>query len=258
MGLTVQYRLHLPGHLTTAEVFDLARAAHRRATTLVRVRGLVRVTPLRPADPASPSCREFVKERRPRGDILHEVTPRRGWIFEVLPGRDCEPLTFALCRYPATIHVQGRRVKTHCRGWTYSGHCKTQYASLHGESHFLRCHRAVIDLLRSWQRLGLDVEISDEGNYWPGRNTTALLAEVRHMNSAVAALAGAVKDATGESPVPVQAPIFRHTAFERLEAEGATQHAARLAQALRAVAESTAAKPMLRKPQRERSADELI
>lgn len=260
MGLTVQYCLHLPGTLPAEAVFDLARAARRRAVEFVRRRGLTRVTPLRPVEPASPWCCEFVKGRRPSGDIFHDVAPQRGWLFEVLLGRDCEPLTFALCRYPATIFVQGRRLRTHLSGWTYSGHCKTQYASLHGEAYFLRCHRAAIDLLCSWQRLGLELEINDEGEYWPGRNTTALLAEVRHMNCAIAALAGAAKDATDESGgTSVEAPIFRHAAFEHLETEGATRHTLNLTDALQAVAAAaTAAKPKTRKPQREKSDDELI
>lgn len=259
MGLTVHYQLHVAGTRSAEEVYALVRAAHRRAAALVRRRGLARITPLRAADPASPWCLAFAKERRPNGDIFHDVAPLRGWIFEVLPGCDCEPLTFALCRYPASIVVRGRRGRTGCRGWRYAGHSKTQYASRHGEAHFLGCHRAVIDLLCSWQRLGLEVEISDEGHYWPHRDVNRLLAEVRQMNALVAAVAGAVKDATTEGSTPVSAPIFAHPAFERLEAEGVTQHAAKIADAARAATEAAAAeKPRTRKPQRAKRDDELL
>lgn len=259
MGLTVHYRLRASGRLPAEEAHALVCTAHARAKAFVRRRGLAGITPVRPADPDSPWCLAFAKERRPNGDIFHDVAPLRGWIFEVEPGRDCEPLSFGLCRYPATLHVQNRRVRTGCRGWTFAGHCKTQYASLHGEAHFLRCHRAVIDLLRSWERLGLEVEISDEGNYWPNRDKDGLLAEVRQMNAAVAALAGAVKDATDGAGAPVQAPIFGHAAFERLEAEGAARHCSQIADAVRNIASpSTAAKPKSRKPHREKSDDEMI
>ncbi|HWA87922.1 MAG TPA: hypothetical protein VG710_16955 [Opitutus sp.] len=259
MGLTVHYQFRMTGTLPAEEAYALVRSAHRRAAEFVRRRGLARITPVRPADPASPWCVAFAKVRRPNGDIYHDVEPQRGWMFEVLPGRDSEPLTFALCRYPGSILVRGQRVRTGCRGWTYAGHCKTQYASLHGEAHFLHCHRAVIDLLRVWQRLGVEVGISDEGNYWPGRDETALLAEVRRMNPVVAALAGAAKDAADETGAPVQSPIFRHAGFERLEAEGLTRHGSRIAEALRAAAETAATtKPETRKPQREKSDDELI
>lgn len=256
MGLTVHYRLRASGRLPTEEAHALVCTAHARAKAFVRRRGLAGITPMRPADPDAPWCLAFAKERRSNGDIFHDVAPLRGWIFDVLPGRDCEPLSFGLCRYPATLHVQNRRVRTGCRGWTFAGHCKTQYASLHGEAHFLRCHRAVIDLLLNWQRLGLEVEISDEGNYWPNRDGSSLLVEVRQMNAAVAALAGAVKDATDDASVPVQAPIFGHAAFERLEAEGATRQAAQLADAVRNIASLSDAAQ--RQPQREKRDDELI
>ena len=83
------------------------------------------------------------------------------------------------------------------------------------------CHRAVVDLLADWRTLGVRVEISDEGDYWPRRSVANLRRNVEEMNALVAGMAGALKDAedVGEGS-GVQSPIFRHRDFERLEAEG--------------------------------------
>ena len=116
-------------------------------------------------------------------------------------------------------------MRTDQRGWRLSRCSKTQYASLHGWEHFRRCHTAVIDLLLAAQRRGLVVKISDEGDYWPGRNVAALRRNIDEMNGVVAAAAGALKDfdeaINGTSNVA--SPIFAHRNFERLEAEGATR-----------------------------------
>ena len=39
-----------------------------------------------------------------------ELLPTEGFIFRVEVGRDCEPLWLGLCRYPATVHFQGREL----------------------------------------------------------------------------------------------------------------------------------------------------
>ncbi|HEU0039167.1 MAG TPA: hypothetical protein VFR76_07830, partial [Verrucomicrobiae bacterium] len=146
-------------------------------------------------------------------------------------GEDCEPLWLGLCRYPKTVLLEGRRYRINLSGWRCHGFSKTQFASLHGWDHFRRCHTAVVDLLAGMRRLGLDVEISDECGFWPGRSVAALRQNLDEMNGIVAAAAGALKDsdeaANGRSRV--QSPIFAHTNFERLEAQGA----ARVAPALK-------------------------
>lgn len=131
-----------------------------------------------------------------------------GWLFVVNVGRDCEPLRFGLCRYPDTVMFRGRELRTKLGdGWRYWGFTKTQYASLHGWEHFLRCHRAVIDLLVALRPLGFRVRISDEGDYWPRRSITALRHNVGHMNALVAGMAGALKDA-GDGK-GIKSPISR-------------------------------------------------
>ena len=76
----------------------------------------------------------------------------------------------------------------------------------------------MIDLLAGARRLGLSVEIHDEGDYWPSRDLKALRQNLDEMNGVVAAAAGALKDAAGDDSI--QSPMFAHPHFERLEAEG--------------------------------------
>lgn len=241
MGLTIHYKLRLPATVTPAATEALVRTAHRRAAALVRRRRLAGIGPVRPADPSDHWCHALVMEPRGESTICHEVPPKRGWMFTVSPGRDCEAARFGLCRYPATIRAGDRTVRTRCAGWGYDGFSKAQYASLHGEAHFLHCHRAIIDLLLIWERLGATVTINDEGDYWPRRNEAKLLAEVRQMNRIVAAFSGALKDAADDGGPPVESPIFQHAQFELLEAEGLTRYSRQITGAVKTVA--SAARP---------------
>jgi hypothetical protein len=162
-----------------------------------------------------------------------EIRPEAGWIFPVDFGADCEWLWLGLCRYPATIVVDGRTRATKLGArWRFGRFCKTHYASLHGWENFVRCHVGAVELLGAWRGLGGRVKISDEGGYWPRRHLGTLRQNLEQMNGLVAALAGAVKDATeGEGRAPVGAPIFAHPQFERLEAEGATRAGPKIAKA---------------------------
>lgn len=155
------------------------------------------------------------------------VTPLEGVIFLVEPGDGCEPLALGLCRYPANVKnsVTGNEPPLptgHADDWRLLSSCKTQYASLAGWENFRRCHLALVDLAVAGQALGVDVRIEDEGGYWPGHDETFLRANLERLNRLTAGLAGALKDATDvENPriASVQAPIFGHPHFERLEAE---------------------------------------
>ena len=83
----------------------------------------------------------------------------------------------------------------------------------------------MIDLALLWEPLGVAVEITDEGGYWPGRSVRTLRTQIDQMNGIVAGLAGALKDVSDDAGLaPVQSPIFAHPHFERLEAEGVARH----------------------------------
>ena len=167
------------------------------------------------------------------------VPPLDGCIFPVSIGEDCEPLWLGLCRYPATVRHGGRDMPTKLgSGWRLSGACKTQYASLHGWDHFRQCHTTVIALLRAASELGARVRIIDEGGWWPHRSDSALRQALERLNQIVAAMAGALKDASDdEKPGAVVSPIFTHPHFERLEADGLARNKAAIADAAQLVSE---------------------
>jgi hypothetical protein len=227
MGLTVHFKLAAPAGDTEAQAKKLVESMRRVALRFQR-EGLV--DKVLPITSAATTLGRFArgwlilpvpgKENTSTGV---EVCPAQGFLFCVEVGKECEPLWLGLCRYPETILHRGHKLPTKTGGgWRLAGFSKTQYASLHGWEHFLRCHRAVVDLLAALRMPGVRVKISDEGDYWPRRSVTALRQNLNQMNGVVAAAAGALKDldeaANGQSHV--QSPIFAHQHFERLEAEG--------------------------------------
>ena len=229
MGLTIHYNLRLRRSVSSARAAALVRAAHRQATRLVKRRRLRGVTAIVPA--AESSWAVHFKRVGPKWqDQWAELAPLAGWVFTVHVGRDCEPAMFGLCRYPATARTRYCTARTGCgSGWGLWSFSKTQYASLHGWEHFLKCHRAVIDLALLWQKLGVEVNITDEGDYWPGCSERTLRKNLVEMNGIVAALGGALKDAADDGGPPVESPIFAHPQFERIEAEGIARHGAKIA-----------------------------
>jgi hypothetical protein len=240
MGLTIHFRLSAPASLDSAGTRELVDAARAIACRMQRRGAVEKVAPLRWDAGARRMAVEWLTVPVPgqRNTFTGlEVEPTEGNLFCVEIGQDCEPLRLGLCRYPATVRNQGQLRRTRLgRDWQLKGFSKTQYASLHGWEHFLRCHRAVVDLLLGCQRVGMGVTISDEGGYWPGRRTAALRQILEEMNGVVAAAAGALKDLDDGSIGPrVKSPIFAHARFERLEAEGVAQVGPRLGRLVRAV-----------------------
>ncbi len=239
VGLTIHYTLTAPPGTVAAGAGALVRQLRQRALACQRRGRVDAVHPLGEDADALRWAREwlfFPVPGQPQRHHQAEVLPVAGCLFPVGVGEDCEPLWLGLCRYPLTVRVAGELRRTKLRGWRLQSCCKTQSASLHGWEHFRRCHLAVIDLLESARRLGCAVTISDEGDYWPGRDEAALRRNVDEMNGLVAATAGALKDAAedGTGSGAIQSPIFAHPQFERLEAEGAARgFSARLRKALR-------------------------
>ena len=232
MGLTVNYDLRLPLTVSAAEV----RARLERWREFAQTLGMTPRTAVDSVDPDMPFMSGFVMDRDEEQDatIGHEVPVEEGFCFWVQPpGKGCETLRIALCRYPATIATKRGPRETRLGGaWRYQSCCKTQYASLEGWEAFLAAHRAVVDGLAHGRELGVDVRINDEGEYWPHRSEKTLRAKLDEINGICAAMAGALKDAeeeAGESGGLI-APILEHPDFERLEHEGAkrTQGAAEI------------------------------
>lgn len=217
MGLSISYTLRAPAAWRPEELPRRLEAWAReiRRTRLGRPG---RVTPVRPASSRFQSwITQLLNDTDHVG--LH-VEPRCGFAWVVEVGAGCEPLVLGLCRYPGRVELGGR-VRTIRGGRQLHGFCKTEYAALQGVEHFVDCHRRVIAILRSAAEWGVAVEIDDEGGYWPGANERVLRERIGESQRAIAALAGSFKDAFDDPPGPgVQAPIFAHPAFERLEHEG--------------------------------------
>lgn len=240
MGITIHYSLRLATR-SAAVAERTVRKLHTATTHFAKRRGLGEVGPvIQLAEAAMHSSRFVMVRRRGYSDAI-DVEPAAGWCFTVDIGEGCEPATFGLGRYPAFVTDGARRRRTGFGGaWTFGAFCKTQYASCAGAEHLVRCHAAVIDLILLWKKAGAQITISDEAEYWPGRDPRLLLERTESLNRFTAALAGAAKDASeAAGGPPVQSPIFEHPRFEHLEAEGVAQHGDILA----ALTRKPAAKP---------------
>ena len=245
MGLTLHYRLTAPDGFSARRAEALVRRFHAIARGWLAAGRVVGVDDIMSdrsfLDRFGTVWRTLPHPDDPGTSVGVPIRPEAGWIFPVDFGADCEWFWLGLCRYPATVAVGGRNRATRLGArWQFAHFCKTQYASLRGWENFVRCHVGAVDLLGEWRGLGGRVKIDDEGGYWPHRNLATLRQRLDRMNGAVAALAGAVKDAAEDAGrAPVQSPIFAHPQFERLEAEGAARTGARLAEAAKIIASLT-------------------
>ena len=236
MGLTIHYTLQLDGDHTLADVEALTAQVRDFALR----QAVLEVTPLIRVEPDFIMGIHWLPLPGAKDDeATHaEVPPQDGWMFSVNPGEGSEWLLTGLCRYPATIQYRGQVLPTQVgQGWRLQFFCKTQYASVHGWGNFLHCHRTVIDLLRFWSTLGVQVGITDEGGYWPGCSESMLWEKLDEMNGLCAAFAGALKDTTnadGKS-ILTDAPILKHPRFEHLEHAGVQRYGHKIAQAVRTI-----------------------
>lgn len=242
MGLTIHYQLRGPAEATAVEARALVTRLRARAVAFQRAGRVAAVGAVGSDGEDLAWLGEWLLVREDAHTTRGvEVPAATGFVFPVTLGEDSEPLRLGLCRYPAQVidRSTGRSRAVRQRGWRLGGCCKTQYASLHGWEHFLRCHTAAVDLLAALRGPGLRVTIHDEGDYWPTRDATRLRCKVDQLNGIVAAVAGTMKDAAdADGGAPVQSPIFAHPQFERIEAEGAAanpEHLAAAARALRAL-----------------------
>ena len=237
MGLTIHYKLALPRPVSSERVYFIVHRVYRQMEQFVARSGLAGISQIIPA--IKEPFAVLYRRAGPRfPDQWVQVKPQAGWCFTVDVGEGCEPAMFGLCHYQQQMRLGEAVLPTRCGyGWRLEGFSKTQYASLHGEAHFLKCHRAVIKLAHFWKKFGIKVKIYDEGGYWPNYNKRKLLAEVGQMNRIVAGAAGAMKDLADEQGgTPVESPIFRHSRFEVLETEGLARHAGHIGKAVKLIA----------------------
>lgn len=239
MGLHLCYELSLPAEVPEADVAARVLALRERALALpfdrvsegVRLseRALAGPSPLRGlayerledvAHVSAVWARAELYRRRlgvPDEDEYTTVdvppgVPTLAHGFAVAPGRGCEPATFGVAQLSGPDDEPSR--------WWWHRCCKTQYASVLGEEHLLRCHGSLVALLDAAVALGFEAVVRDETGYWESRDPRQLAESVAEMNRVVARVAGhftdAVRDAGGDGQ-QVQSAIFEHPDFERLE-----------------------------------------
>lgn len=221
MGLTLHYELRAPASWPAPKIDAVLTALRQAALTkpFDEVSEFV-VAERADDDTASP----WSSTLRFFADILAtpfeddppdlEADPNTARGFFVNPGEQCETASFAFLE---------RRDAAGARAdWFWRCHCKTQYASIVSDEHFVACHTNLVAMLDFAQSLGVDLHVEDETNYWESRDMEQLATEARAMNRLMARVAGALSDAlevNGDSDAPrrVEAPIFEHPRFERLE-----------------------------------------
>ncbi|MCA8912710.1 MAG: hypothetical protein KDB82_13480 [Planctomycetes bacterium] len=166
------------------------------------------------------------------GDLLEPA-----WsicFFATDPG--AEPVFIGFGEYPETWKFRDEILPSGATGLSWMNWCKTQYASMPqegGEPNFMAAHMRIVKLLDEVVRLGIPVEVIDEGEYWETRDEDQLLAKLRQYNGLIAAFTGHLKDRLGDEAV--QAPIRDHPEFERLEAAGHAEFGAKFEQGREAV-----------------------
>jgi hypothetical protein len=233
MGLTIHYSLRATTRSPT-RVRDLIRRLRSRALDLpfesveevIELQGnechfqehddqfphrwlLIQARQLVP-DPRDENCRYTV-------DPLHVIA------FSTWPGQGCEQANFGLCRYPATIEVGRwvqRKIRTHLGPWCWASFCKTEYASrpdCGGVPNFIRCHLAVIAMLRHAQSLGILDDVYDEGDFWQCQDVPALARAVGQWNESIAQQVAALRSVFGST---VQSPVAGFPDFAQLAAKG--------------------------------------
>jgi hypothetical protein len=210
MGLTFSYEFRLPGWYSSAVVNAKIGNLKIRAERL----RFSKITPTYDGviDVPPGDWRELFNvfadvNARPMGDderpYSGDVNSARG--FLAMPGKGAEAASFGFML--RTFDDDGSRE------WFWQGWCKPQYASVHGEQHFLDCHLRLVAMMEYAIQAGINVSVCDEGQYWETRDINLLLAELAKMNGLTARMAGRLHDAD----VDVHAPIFEHPDFERLE-----------------------------------------
>jgi len=237
MGLCINYELRLPATTTEARAAARLKVLRDRALALrfEAVSTLVRLTAKELDGPWPIQSLRFNRLE----DVVHVwASTSRDWLyrsvfgiaddterhvptppgqpttalgFAIAPGRGCEPAAFGLAR----LDEEDRP-----GSWFWYCSCKTQYASVLGDEHLLRCHTGLVTVLDHAKSLGIDVVVRDEGGYWESRDADALLGAVRQMNEIVAKFAGMFTDQARKAAMDshgVQASIFKHPDFERLE-----------------------------------------
>lgn len=132
--------------------------------------------------------------------------------FTLIPGKGCSMADIGFRVYPDGDGV-----------WTWFGYCKTQYASnpeYGGLENFVTSHLKIIDLLDAAEAMGIECDVTDNGNYWQSRDRALLASTINENNLFTAVAMGAMKDVATSQNATLAAPILDFPNFEYLEGDG--------------------------------------
>ncbi len=181
------------------------------------------------------------------GSYGRAVLPEHIVGFSTYPGNGCEEANVGLSRFPRTVIVGNNRTGKDHRlpiedggGWKWHSFCKTQYANEHRLENFLQCHLSVIAMLDVAKRIGFDVTVNDESDYFEKRVVHGLVKAIGEWDQLIAGFGGVLKDAAESAGMKLEAPIFDRKDFEQLEAKGQSQLPPGFGKAVRSLVETTA------------------
>ncbi len=130
--------------------------------------------------------------------------------FTLIPGKGCSMADIGF-----RVYSDG--------AWTWFGYCKTQYASNpehRGLENFITSHLKIVDLLDAAQTMGIECNVTDNGNYWQSRDRSLLVKTINDNNLFTAVAMGAMKDVATSQNATLEAPILDFPDFEYLEGHG--------------------------------------
>lgn len=221
MGLTLHYRLTLPGTTPADDVRARLAALNAFAATV----GFAEV--LSPEEYSADglfdeSDRDFTRKAALLlcGDPPDFSGARAGeacaFAFGIIVGIECEPATFGFIAPGSRTEPLDEAEELHAGEWFWAASCKTQYASMISNDHHFRCHDGLVRVLDHAVTLGIAVTVVDDSGYWEHRSRETLVKMTDDMNRLLARVAGEMERRFAEKH-DIDAAIFDHPYFEHLE-----------------------------------------
>lgn len=199
--------------------------------------------PEREADPDRPRMTdeefEAVMRRWPgRWFVKHEDDPdvhmsliEPVWAcYFIAQLNGCDPVTAGLAEHVDKVKVEREfsveEVSTNLDGkMAWQCKCETMNAFLPGFGgfdNFLQQHTTALKFLEDVEKLGLTLDVWDQGKYWETTNVELLRDELERSAAITAHSIGYLKDHLGDEPdLARDMPLLTHPQFEQLEAKGA-------------------------------------
>jgi hypothetical protein len=104
-----------------------------------------------------------------------KVPPTGGFWFNIQLAHSSDSAVVGLCRFPVRVKLGGREIETGlASGWHFQGSCRTQNPVQTNFNEFKKRHAGLIDLLATLQEHEIEIDVEDDGGFWPGRDLAVL------------------------------------------------------------------------------------